>query len=157
MVSGYVAAVGSHSLTATATDNAGNVSTATLSYTVLAWNLKGFYSPVDMSTATTTIWNTVKSGSTVPLKFEIFSGTTELTDVSAITSFKVFQTATPSGSATMDEIELVTTGGTSLRYDGAGGQFIQNWQTPKNSANKAYKVVLTTADGSTITAYFLLK
>ncbi|MDP9382177.1 MAG: HYR domain-containing protein, partial [Chloroflexota bacterium] len=77
-VTGYSTAVGNHTLTATATDYAGNVSTATRSYSVLGWTLKGFYAPVDMSTATTTVYNTVKNGSTVPLKFEVFKGETEL-------------------------------------------------------------------------------
>jgi hypothetical protein len=33
------------------------------------------------------VWNTVKGGSTVPLKFEIISGATELTNTSSIKSF----------------------------------------------------------------------
>ena len=53
-------------MTATADDVAGNETTATRSYTVLAWTLTGFYQPVDMNN----VVNTVKGGSTVPLKFE---------------------------------------------------------------------------------------
>ena len=37
--------------------------------------MSGYYQPVDMNG----VWNTVKGGSTVPLKFELFAGTTELT------------------------------------------------------------------------------
>ena len=151
-VTGYSNAVGTHTVTATATDIAGNENTDTRTYTVAAWTLKGFYSPVDIGG----VYNLVKSGSTVPLKFEVFSATTELTDVASIESFKVYQVATPT-DIFVDDIEQLSTGGTSLRYDSTGGQFIQNWQTPKNSAGKAYKVVMTTDDGSTITAYFLLK
>jgi len=55
-----------------------------------------------------------------------------------------------------DTIELVTTGGTSLRYDSSAGQFIQNWQTPK-AANTCYKVTMTTNDGSKLSATFKLK
>ena len=58
-------------MTATATDNAGRTATATRSYTVNAWTTKGFYQPVDMDG----VYNTVKGGSTVPLKFELFAGT----------------------------------------------------------------------------------
>ena len=144
--------VGSHTYTATATDNAGNTSTATLTYEVLAWNRKGFYSPVDMGG----VWNTVKGGSTVPLKFEVFAGTTELTSTTAIKSFTTKQVTCSGGTTLVDEIEVVTTGGTSLRYDSTGGQFIQNWQTPKKPGT-CHVVTMTTQDGLSISANFLLK
>jgi hypothetical protein len=51
---------------------------------------------------------------------------------------------------------MVTTGGTSLRYDSTGGQFIYNWQTPKKP-NTCYNVTMTATDGSTLTAYFKLR
>jgi hypothetical protein len=152
VVTGGGTSVGEHSYTATATDNAGNVTTATLKYTVLAWTLKGFYAPVDMSG----VWNTVKGGSTVPLKFEIFKGSTELTDTAAVKAFTQKTVACPGSSATVAEVELVTTGGTSLRYDTTAGQFVQNWQTPK-SPGSCYTATMTTQDGSTITANFMLK
>ena len=53
-------------------------------------------------------------------------------------------------------VEFTTTGGTQLRYDGAAGQFIQNWQTPKTTG-KCYVVQLTAKDGSTIAAHFKTK
>ena len=151
-VSGGATTVGSHSYTATAKDNAGNQAQASLSYTVLAWDLKGFYPPVDMGG----VWNTVKGGSTVPLKFEVFAGSNELTNTSVIDSFTVKGVACPSTGAVTDDIELVTTGGTSLRYDSTGGQFIQNWQTPKKPG-ACYNVTMTTDDGSKISAFFILK
>lgn len=150
-VTGGGATVGAHSFTATATDKVGNSDTATMSYTVLAWTLKGFYQPVDMNG----IFNVVKGGSTVPLKFEVFAGATELTDISVIKSFVQTKVACD-GSASTDDIELTTTGGTTLRYDILGGQFIQNWQTPK-SPGVCYRVTLTTWDLSTLVAYFRLK
>ena len=48
------------------------------------------------------------------------------------------------------------TGGTTLRYDTTAGQFIQNWQTPK-AAGLCYLAVVTTSDGSTVSAYFKTK
>ena len=152
VVSGGGTSVGPHSYTATATDNAGNVATATLDYTVLAWTTKGYYSPVDMGG----VWNTVKGGSTVPLKFELFAGPTELTSTSAVASFKTAKVNCSSGTGTEDALELVTTGGTSLRYDSTGGQFIQNWQTP-TGAGTCYSATMTALDGSTISALFKIK
>ena len=49
---------------------------------------EGLYQPVDMNG----VLNTVKSGSTVPLKFELFAGATELTntaDVKSLTSAQI--------------------------------------------------------------------
>jgi hypothetical protein len=150
-VSGYDTAVGSHTVTASASDNAGNSSSASVTYTVLAWTLNGFYQPVDMND----VFNVVKNGNTVPLKFEVFAGATELTNTEVVKSF-VQTKITCDGSAPQDDIEITTTGGTSLRYDVPGGQFIQNWQTPR-AAGSCYRVTMTTQDGSSLVAFFKLK
>jgi hypothetical protein len=148
-LTGYSAAIGPHTVTATATDNAGNTSSDSHAYTVKAWELKGFYSPVDMNG----VVNTVKGGSTVPLKFEVFAGS-ERTDTSAVSSIKSAEyTCT---SAPTDELEATATGGTSLRYDTTAGQFIYNWQTPK-TAGKCYRLTMTTQDGSSLVALFKTK
>jgi hypothetical protein len=101
------------------------------------------------------VWNTVKGGSTVPLKFEVFIGSTEQTNTSVVKNFQVTG-MTCNTSGTLADIDLTTTGGTVLRYDGVAGQFIQNWQTPKQ-AGSCYKVTVFTQDGSNKYAYFLLK
>lgn len=150
-ISGYRTSVGTHTVVASATDRAGNVSTSEHTYTVLAWTTKGYYSPVDMGG----VWNSVKGGSTVPLKFEVFAGT-ELTSTSTVASFVARAVACPGSSASVDPIETVLTGGTILRYDSTGGQFIQNWQTPKKPGTCA-QAITTMQDGSAITANFMFK
>ena len=148
-VTGYGTGVGQQTMTATAVDVAGNDATVTRSYTVLAWNLRGFYSPVDMNG----VWNTVKGGSTVPLKWEMFTDV-EITDPAAITSI----TATPVSclGGTADDIEITSTGGTtSPRYDWTAGQFIYNWQTPKKPG-ACYRLTMA-AGGTSISALFKLK
>jgi hypothetical protein len=102
------------------------------------------------------VWNSVKGGSTVPLKFELFAGSTELSNTSAVRTFTQKTVACPNASATVDEIELGTAGGTSLRYDTTGGQPIQNWATPKRPGT-CYQAVMTAQDGSTISANFILR
>ncbi|HEY9355051.1 MAG TPA: PxKF domain-containing protein [Arthrobacter sp.] len=149
-VSGYSTLTGTHTLTARATDNAGNTSTVTQNYTVKAWTLKGFYQPIDMNG----VLNTVKGGSTVPAKFEVFAGTTEITDPSLM-SFTMAR-ITCSLVVLVDEIETTTTGSTSLRYDATGGQFIYNWKTP-TGAGTCYQLTMKAADGSSISANFKLK
>jgi len=153
-ISDYSTLVGTHILAATATDKAGNTARSTRSYTVLAWTLKGFYSPVDMNGVT----NTVKGGSTVPLKFEVFAGAAELTNTSSIASIKTLPVNCSSLSAAEDavSVDALATGSTVLRYDTTAGQFIYNWQTPK-SPGTCYVVTTTTLDGSRISANFKLK
>ena len=94
-VSGYGTTVGVHTVTAVATDGAGNSSTESHTYTVKGWTINGFYQPVDMSG----VWNTVKNGSTVPLKFEVFAGATELTNTSIVRGFTVNGVVCPTGLA----------------------------------------------------------
>ncbi|MFZ0014349.1 MAG: PxKF domain-containing protein [Acidimicrobiia bacterium] len=147
-VTGYSSAVGTHTMTATATDNAGRMATATSSYTVLAWTIGGFYQPVDMGKL-----NTAKAGSTIPLKFEVFAGASELTDTAIVKTFTQKMSCIDSGQT--DAIEEYATGNTSLRYDTTGGQFIFNWKTP--TAKGCYRVTLETQDGTTIKADFQLR
>ena len=100
--------------------------------------------------------NTVKGGSTVPLKFNVYNcNNMEITS----TSYILGQSAqvaeyTCGGSTEVPLEEVVNTGATSLRYD--GNQFIQNWKTP-STKNKCYVVRVTTIDGSYIQAYFKTK
>ena len=95
---------------------------------MLAWTLHGFYQPIDMNG----VVNSVKSGSTVPLKFEVFAGSDELTSTSYIQGLSAKQISCD--TSLTDDIEMTATGGTSLRYDSTAGQFIFNWQTPKTPA-----------------------
>ena len=116
------------------------------------WTLNGFFQPVDMGN----VWNTVKNGSTVPLKFRIFAGATELTDVSAVKSlaYKLVACTTLPGSVE-DAIETLSpTGSAVLRY--SDSQFIFNWKTP-STPTKCYQVTMTAQDASSITAFFKLK
>lgn len=123
---------------------------------VLSWDFKGFYNPVNMSTATQTVYNTVKNGSTVPIKLEVFKGVTEQTDTAIVKTPLQATKVNCTTSAVEDVIELTATGSTALRYDTTEGQFIYNWKTP-TSAGACYKVTISTNDGSSQTAYFKLK
>jgi hypothetical protein len=150
VVTGYSTSVGSHTLTATATDNAGRTSTVSRTYLV-TYTTKGFYAPVDGSG----VVNTVKGGSTVPLKFEVFDGATEMTSTSVVTGLRTAVTTCDTG-AVVDDIETLATGGTALRYDATAGQFIYNWQTPK-TVGQCYKTSVLLTDGSTLLALFRTK
>lgn len=149
-VTGYSTSVGTHTVRATVSDLAGNDASASRTYTVDPYTLGGFSSPVDMGGT----WNTVKGGSTVPLKFEVFAGATEMTSTSVITGIAARRV----GCTTADEdaVETTATGGTSLRYDTLGGQYVYNWQTPRG-AGLCYVATVTVVGGQTISANFKTK
>jgi DNA/RNA endonuclease G (NUC1) len=119
-------------------------------FMVLPWTLSGFYQPIDMGD-----WNMVKNGATVPLKFEVFAGSTELTDTSVVVQ-PLTATQSPCSGGPTDDIEILGTGGTALRYDTTAGQFIYNWQTPKK-AGFCYVVTITLADGSSLSGKIQLR
>ena len=157
--SGSTFPVGTTTVSCTATDDSGNTSPAATFKVSVTLTMAGFYQPVDMGSTI----NTVKGGSTVPFKFEIFAGSKELTSTTfngnPIGVFTAKKVACPGGAAE-DPIEQVVTatGGTALRYDATSGQFVYNWQTPKTPVGACYDTTFTvTADGSTLTAHFKTK
>jgi hypothetical protein len=151
-----ITATGLCTVTATQGGNLNyNVATpVSQTFNVATWTLTGFYQPATMGG----VYNTVKGGSTVPLKFNVYqgaTGTNERTDVGAVKAFQ-YAVIACSGGLPEDPVDVVSTGGTTLRYDTTGHQFVQNWQTDKK-ANVCYTVTMTTQDGSTIVAYFKTK
>lgn len=145
--------VGTHTVTATATDQAGHVSTDTSTYTVRAWTLDGFYRPVDRGAL-----NTVKAGSTVPLKFNVLKGDPGAPLTEGIGAAFTAHPVDCVGHLETDAVEeLASTGQTVLRYDADGAQWVQNWATPRSGAGGCYRVTLTTADGSSTSALFKLR
>ena len=141
-----------------------SAASATVPINVKSWTLTGFYQPIAMRTPEGDIvYNTVKAGTTVPLKFNVFEAFQstdrrfELTTTGAIgATFAAQKLSACEAGATEDSVDdLATTGSTSLQYDLSGAQFVQNWQTPQSTG--CYRVTMTTADKSVIEAYFKLK
>lgn len=113
----------------------------------ITWQLAGFHGLGEPGTV-----NVVKGGSTVPLRFDVFAGQREITDVEAVEDFTVRSLSClwlPSGAE--EPVEFTTPGKSQLRYDGE--QFAQNWKTPKG-ADRCYVVTMTTIDGSSLSALF---
>src|SRR5215212_52710 len=104
------------------------------------------------------LWNTVKGGSTVPLKFNVYAGSVEKTSLSDIKGLTAQQLKTRSTDQTAvnDPVDFTTTETTSLPYDTTAKQWIQNWKTPKVGSETCYRATVTFADGSSISAFFKL-
>jgi hypothetical protein len=141
---------GIKSVTCTATDNAGNTATATISYQV-AYSFAGFFSPVD----NLPMLNTVKAGQAIPVKFSL--GGDQGLDLFAPGYPKVQQIACDS-SVPGDAIEeTVTAGSSGLQYDPATQTYTYVWKTQKSWAGSCRQLVLRLADGTDHIANFKFK
>jgi hypothetical protein len=152
---------GTTTVTCSATDSHGNTGSKTFNVTISSFTFQGFFQPVDNpGTGTTMIVNTVKNGSTVPVKWKLQGqGGAEITSVSAVAigwpkMGSISCNALTSGAEA--PIETTVTGGTSLRYDSTGMQFIYNWQTQKQ-VGTCWRLDVKFTDGTTKSAYFKLK
>jgi hypothetical protein len=146
-------APGATTVNCSATDAHGNSAQGTFSV-VVTFNLGGgLLQPVNPNAL-----NTVKNGSTVPLKWQVTSPSGgHITSIGVVTAFVLTQVSCGSLTTTvLDAVDFTTTGGTSLRYDTTANQFIQNWQTPKKPGN-CYRVDVVFVGGQKLSADFQLK
>ncbi len=142
--------IGTKSFTVTATDNAGNTSTRTVSYKVV-WPLAGPFQPVDNPP----VLNTARAGAVVPVRFSLggYRGT------------QLFAAGYPQTTAVpcqarprTDEIEQTLSGSAStLTY--RNGVYTYAWRSQRAWASRfvCRKVVLRFKDGQERTALFRLR
>jgi hypothetical protein len=148
--SGATFAPGMHTVSCTTTDSHHNPSNGAFAVTVLFDLGSGFLQPVNPAAL-----NTVKGGSTVPLKWTVRTPSGgEISALSIVNRFVLTQVLCGSLTTVVDEVDFTTTGGTELRY--SGGQFIQNWQTPKK-AGSCYRIDIVFIGGQKLSANFQLK
>jgi hypothetical protein len=142
--------IGAHTVTCTATDNAGNVGTGTADYSVI-YDFDGFFQPIDNLPTV----NTVKAGSSVPVKFSL-NGDQGLSIFAAGSpSSKVMSCST---TATNDPVEETSTAGnSSLQYDALADQYVYVWKTDKSWAKTCRQLTVKLADGTTHSANFSFK
>jgi hypothetical protein len=88
------------------------------------YSIEGFYPPIDMNQ----VENIARAGQTIPFKFEVFFGTTEITDTDAVNFSQEAITCLNDAS---DGAEQTTTGNTRLVYDESSGQFVGHWKSPR--------------------------
>ena len=143
---------GTTTVSCTAADKAGNASAAKTFTVTVSFSHTGFLPPVDGNK----VLNGMKAGSTAPIKWQVPNGTGGFISDLSIVSRTQSGVISCAPDATMDDLELYTTGNTTLRYDATSNQFIYNWQSPK-SAGKCYTVQITLTDGSVLSAIFRLK
>ena len=139
--------------------------------TIGAWHAVGFHQPIGTGNSQfvpapglaphvgTAVWNTAKGGSTIPLKFDLFTaaGGEERTSTADVKGFQAVRLTGCASGGGEEAVEFVTTGTTSLRYDGTAGQFVQNWRSPSVSGEECYRVSVRFQDESAVYAFVKLR
>jgi hypothetical protein len=148
VVSGYSSLVGSWTLSAVATDVAGNSASVSLSYSVLPWTLSGFDKPLDMAGL-----NDLKAGNSAQLKFSVDAGSTDLSSLVVVAGVEQVQVACPLAAKGASG-HGGGSGTTSVRKSGTS--FNVRWDSP-SVPGTCWQVTLRTADGSSLSVVFRLK
>lgn len=146
--SGSVFSVGTTTVTATATDAAGNHSSCNFHVTVL-YNFTGFFSPV----ANPPTLNAVNAGRAVPVKFSL-SGNKGLSIFAANNPYSVSLNCDTNDPG-VDVTETLNAGGSSLSF--SGDQYTYVWKTDSSWAGTCRQLVLTLNDGTVHVANFKFK
>jgi trimeric autotransporter adhesin len=148
--SGYAFPVGTTTVTATATDDAGNQSTCQFTVTVL-YNFTGFFSPI----SNPPVVNEVKAGQNIPIKFSL-SGNKGLSIF--FPGYPASQQINCNDNAPINVLgETETAGGSSLTYNAGSDTYQYNWKTEKAWAGTCRVLVVKLADGTEHIAYFKFK
>jgi hypothetical protein len=146
--SGSVFPVGTTTVTATATDAAGNHSECTFTITV-RYNFTGFFSPVINAPTL----NAVNAGRGVPLKFSL-SGDKGLNIFAVNNPYSISLNCSTSDPG-VDVTETLTAGGSSLSF--SGDQYTYVWKTESSWSGTCRQLVMTLNDGSVHVANFKFK
>ncbi|MFT3895748.1 MAG: PxKF domain-containing protein [Anaerolineales bacterium] len=144
--------VGTHTVTCTATDNAGNTATATVSYKVI-YRFDGFLQPINDTGHTQTCGTNCtvsifKGGSTVPVKFQLKDANGNVVQSASlpiwITPQKGNATSSPVDESVYSD---PATSGNTYRLD--NGKYIYNWSTKNFAAGYYWRIGVTLDDGQT--------
>src|SRR5262249_21654862 len=137
--------LGSHASTVNATDKAGNVATATNTYSV-QFAFTGFFAPVD----NLPIINKANAGQAIPVKWRLTDANgVGVADPTSFTSLTVYPVSCGVWAALpSDPLPDPQSSTSGLLYQG-GGNWQFNWKTPKNYAGICLVVRVTLSDSST--------
>jgi uncharacterized repeat protein (TIGR01451 family) len=146
--SGSVFPIGTTTVTATATDAAGNHSSCSFNISV-RYNFTGFFSPISNPPTL----NAVNAGKAVPVKFSL-SGNKGLSIFAAGNPYSVSLNCNTNDPA-VDVSETLTAGGSSLSF--SGDQYNYVWKTESSWVGTCRQLIITLNDGTVHTANFKFK
>ena len=140
-------AVGSRTVTCTASDLAGNSASANGTYDV-RYAFMGFGAPIDGGG----VLNVAKAGQVIPLSWRLTDAAGK--PVTTLSGVTVAVTVLSCGVAsTADDLEQYASGGSGLQNLG-NGYYQFNWTAPKTYAGSCMTLNLNLGDGSTYGALF---
>lgn len=142
---------GETTVTCTATDDSGNQGASSFKVVVrfAPWD---FLAPID----TNKVLNSMKAGSTAPIKWRVSDGAGGVIgDVAIVQRTQSFVVGCAT-SAPVDDLGQYATGQTALRYDPTSSQYVYNWQSAKKPGT-CWLVRITLTDGSFREATFSLR
>jgi hypothetical protein len=162
LTGGEAQGTGSFTVTCSgALDAAGNAADpAVVHYTVNipsnTYNFTGFFQPVDNpGPGPTYVFNSVKAGSAVPVKFSL-GGDQGLSIFSP--GYPTTRPSSCTNAAATDPIEqTVSAGNSSLSYDASSDTYTYVWKTDKKWAGTCRVLTVQLDDGTQHLAYFQFK
>ena len=151
--------VGSKTFIVTATDNAGNIDTKSVSYNikyVSSGNCNGDAGHSILQPINSDGSSVFKYGSTVPAKFRVCdAGGHSIGTPGVVSNFKLLSTTYGAGG--IDENVVSTTPDTAFRWDTTSQQWIFNMNTKNLKSSYKYTYRISLNDGSNIDFIFGLK
>jgi hypothetical protein len=147
--SGSIFPLGTTTVNATATDQAGHTSSCSFNVTV-HYLFTGFFSPI----SNLPVLNTVKAGSSIPIKFSL-SGNKGLNIFAEAPASGVI--SCNSNDPAVDLTEIDAPGASGLTYNATSDQYHYNWKTLKAWEGTCRQLVVSLNDGTEHRANFKFK
>ena len=147
--------VGEYTVTATATDKAGNTATDTVKYRVI-YKWDGFRQPITDTAHDQGAVSMFKAGSTIPVKYQLKKADGTVVQGAAGSWITPVKGAVTFAPLTDDGTSLAADSGSLFRSDGSG-QWIYNWGTAKADANKQFTIGVRLDDGQVYSAVIGLR
>ena len=113
----------------------------------MRYAFEGFFAPLDMSTSTTVVWNSVKAGQAVPIKWRLLTNGAPVADPASFSGVSAFPVSCTAAAAIDAPVEQTSPGTATLSYNGEG-QWQFNWKTPSNYKGTCQAVFVRFNDGS---------
>jgi len=148
--------VGEYTVTATATDKAGNTATDTVKYRV-TYKWDGFRQPITDTAHDLGAMSTFKAGSTIPVKYQVKKADGTVVQGAAGSWIVPVKGATTFAPLTEDGTSLGADSGGLYRWDSTDRQWIYNWGTAKTDANKQFTIGVKLDDGQVYSTVIALR